>query len=90
MADEVSAKLRVKLTLDQLAEIEAMFYLGRDLLFPEYYEEFVSHVRREYSDEKSLAKISHLMEKTNFRDCLRSPTAERNTEQPTIHGPDHI
>lgn len=60
------------MTDDEIADIEAMFYLARDRIFPEYYERRVEQAKREHAAEKDpQAEIAHLMEKTNFLSCMQ-------------------
>lgn len=64
---EVIAALQEQLTIDEFADLEAIFYLGRDRWFSEHYEEYVDGVKKEYAVEPDpRVKIAHLMEKTNF------------------------
>ena len=70
--DEVVAEIEKKITVDKLADIEVIFYLGLDHIFPEYYELEVEETRRAGNFPK--AKIEHLMEKTNFLHCVQLST----------------
>jgi hypothetical protein len=64
---EVIAALQKHLTKDEVAELETIFYLGRDGWFPEGYDKYVTGVKRKQAVEKdSREQIAHLMEKTNF------------------------
>jgi hypothetical protein len=70
--NEISAELQTTLTPDKLAEIEAMFYIARDRVFPEFYERLVLEIKKEHtSANDARTRIEHLMEKTNFCECLR-------------------
>ncbi len=72
--DVVNA-IRSELSDNALAEVQTLFYLGRDGFFAEYYEE---SVRRTCADHKAAGEphrsIAHLMEKTNFLECLKLAT----------------
>jgi hypothetical protein len=69
---EVIDETAWRLNSDKLAEIEAMFYLARDKLFPEYYEWRVEIAKKEHAAAKDPeAEIAHLMEKTNFLTSVR-------------------
>jgi hypothetical protein len=64
---EVILEVERKITGDQLAEIEAIFHLGRDGLFPENYEAFVESKKKEHAVENDAkSQIAYLMDKTNF------------------------
>jgi hypothetical protein len=65
--NEIFSEIEVRINGDKLAEVEAMFYLGRDGLFPEYYEAFVEKKKREHAVENDAkSEVAHLMGKTNF------------------------
>jgi hypothetical protein len=70
--NEVVAEIEKRIAGDKLAEVEAIFYLSRDRIFPEYYEQYAEETKKEHAaanDPK--AKIGHLMEKTNFLHCVQ-------------------
>jgi hypothetical protein len=72
---EMVVELEMRITGDKLAEIEAMFYLGRDRLFTEHYEERIERTREEHVAENDpMAEIVHLMGKTNFLHCVQEAT----------------
>ena len=51
---------------------EAMFYLGRDRLFTEYYEQRIERARKEHvAADDPIEEIVHLMDKTNFLRCVQ-------------------
>jgi hypothetical protein len=65
--NEVISEIEFRITGDKLAEIEAIFHLGRDGVFPEYYEAFVEAKKKEQAVENDAkSKIVYLMDKTNF------------------------
>jgi hypothetical protein len=70
--NEVVTEIEKRITGDKLADLEAIFYLGRDHVFPEYYEQFVEDTKKEHTVENDAkAEIAHLMEKTNFLHCIQ-------------------
>jgi hypothetical protein len=70
--NEVVAEIDNRITEDELAELEAIFYLSRDHVFPEYYEQRVEETKKEHAVENDpKAKIAHLMYKTNFLHCVQ-------------------
>jgi hypothetical protein len=74
---EVFDEIEWRLNAAKLAEVEAIYYLGRDRLFPEHYEWRVDLAKKEHAaanDPK--AEIAHLMLKTNFLTCVRSAAAK--------------
>ena len=70
---EVFDEIEWRLNGAKLAEIEAIYYLGRDKLFPEHYEWRVDLAKREHAAANDPeAEIAHLMVKTNFLTCVQS------------------
>jgi hypothetical protein len=70
--NEVVADIAGRITADKVAEIDAMFYLARDRLLSENYEDSIKTAQMELAaagDPEE--KIAHLMEKTNFLQCLQ-------------------
>ena len=66
--DEVAERL----SADQLADIQAVFYLGRNHEYAECYEANVEMTKRWHSVENDPKKwIGHLMDKTNFLTCVQ-------------------
>jgi hypothetical protein len=69
---EIIDEIEWRLSADKLAEIEAIFYLGRDGLYPECYEQQVALAQSEHAAANDQdAKIDHLLDKTNFLTCVR-------------------
>lgn len=69
---DVLAALLEELSSDDIADLEALFYLGRDGYFPELYEEKVAHINRKQAVERNLkAQLMHIIDKTNLLICLR-------------------
>lgn len=57
--------------VDELADIATIFYLARDGIFPEFYEEMLEHTKKEYIDwDDHQDKVQHLLKKTNFLKCF--------------------
>jgi hypothetical protein len=64
---EVILEIEQKISADKLAEIEAIFHLGRDGVFPENYEAFVEGKKQEHAlEDDAKSKIAYLTDKTNF------------------------
>jgi len=56
---------------DEIADLESVFYIGRDSTFCEFYEKKVSSVKKENQANQNIdQEINHLLEKTNFLDGL--------------------
>jgi hypothetical protein len=68
---EVVLEIEKTIIADKLAEIEALFHLGRDRVFPEYYESFVERKKKEHAAEgNAQSKIVYLIDKTNLLHSL--------------------
>lgn len=68
---EVYRAIAERLDAKKLAELETLFYLGRDRHHSEYYEEMVEETIRNHAAAKDKAEeIRHLMSKMNFLMCL--------------------
>ncbi len=64
---EVLTAIDERVSPEALAELEAMFYLGRDRVFVEYHERMVALTFNEHATvEDTRQTIWHLMAKTNF------------------------
>lgn len=69
--NQVNEAICATLTPDEIADVEAIFYIGRDRIFCEYYEQRLASTQKEHRLNGELAvEVDHLMEKTNFLDCL--------------------
>lgn len=56
---------------DEIAELETVFYFGRDEVFCEFYEERLTRAKNKYKIDKNRAEaVRHLIEKTNFLDGM--------------------
>ena len=68
---EVVSAVEKRLTNEQIAELQTIYYLGRDRWFPEFYNEEVEMTIRQHTVENDLRKqIRHLMTKTNFLEAI--------------------
>lgn len=63
---EVILAIEKKFSADKRAEIEAIFHLGRDGIFPENYEAFVEHKKEHVAADDARSNIAYLTDKTNF------------------------
>ena len=82
---EVVEAIEGRLSREAVADLDAMFYLGRDRVFPEYYEEMIARNLRKLSTAaETQAAILHLMDKTNFLQCLQG--AARKLGRLTLAG----
>lgn len=61
-----------KLSVNQIAELEALFYFGRDSTFGENYEGLVERKQNEHQlASDTAAQLRRMLEKTNLLICLR-------------------
>lgn len=64
--------IEARLSAEALAELEAMFYGDRDRIFAEHQEAMIARILKEHAAAKDPeAEILHLMEKTNFLQCIQ-------------------
>jgi len=69
---EVAEAIETRLSSQALAELEAMFYGERDRIFAEFHEAETVRILQEHAAAKNpQAEIRHLMEKTNFLQCIQ-------------------
>lgn len=74
---EIIDEIVWRLDSNKRAEIEAIFNLGRDGIFPEYYEQRVDRAKAEHAAEDDPeAEIEHLLDKTNFLACVQLASAK--------------
>lgn len=74
---EVVTAIAARLSAEALAALEAMFYLDRDRVFSEYFERMTTRTIAEHAAAKDAqAEISHLMEKTNFLQCMQGASTK--------------
>lgn len=65
---KVHEAIRRKLTEDEFADVETVFYLARDGVFPELYETKLENKKREFRARNDFPQeVRDLMSKTNFR-----------------------
>lgn len=61
-----------ELTGDEIAELEALYYLGRDGYWAEQFDDRIAHVKRKQAVEQDLPEqLRHLIDKTNLLQCLQ-------------------
>ncbi len=71
VALEVNNKILEVLTPDEIADLQAIYYIGRDSPFCEHYELILVSTRKEHRVADDLAiKVNHLMQKTNFQEAV--------------------
>lgn len=69
---EVLNQIEVRLSPETLADLETMFYLGRDGFYSDYYEKRASNTLEEHrAANDPTREILHLTEKTNLLECLK-------------------
>ena len=69
---EVVDEMEWRLNSDKLAEIEAIFYLGRDRLFPEFYERRVDIAKREHAAANCPGSRDHASDGQNKLPYVRA------------------
>lgn len=70
-SSKVQKRVLKLLSADEIADMEAVFYIGRETMFCEFYEKKLASVKKEHKANNNLAQeVGHLMEKTNFLDCI--------------------
>lgn len=71
IATEVNAAIVAALTPEEIADLETIFYIGRDNPFGEHYQRLFESTRQKHRVANNLTEeVNHLMEKTNFRKAL--------------------
>ncbi|MBR0951679.1 DUF3775 domain-containing protein [Bradyrhizobium canariense] len=61
-----------ELTGDEIAELETLYYLGRDGYWAEQFDDRIAHVKRKQAAEQDLPEqLRHLVDKTNLLQCLQ-------------------
>jgi hypothetical protein len=74
---EVVTAIESRLSPEALAALKAIFYLERDRIFSEYFEKVMANTLKEHAAAKDAQEeISHLMEKTNFLQCVQGAAAK--------------
>ncbi len=76
IAAEVNAALVAALTLEKLADLQTLFYMGRNRTPCEFYEREVEASLKELRVADLSIAINHLMEKTNFKTALATAAAK--------------
>ena len=65
---EVNNKIVEVLSADEIADLQTVYYIGRDRPFCEYYEQVLEETRDAHSAVGELPeKVNHLMQKKNFK-----------------------
>lgn len=68
---QVNETVRKALSDEEIADLEVIFYLGRDRQPTEYYESNLARVLKKHAlNAEPLMAINHLMSKTNFLRCF--------------------
>jgi hypothetical protein len=71
VAQDVNQRVVEALTPDEIADLEVIFYIGRERLFCESYEAKLSSTQKEHRLVGNLlGEVDHLMEKTNFLEAV--------------------
>ncbi len=74
---KVIAEIDAELSPDALAELEAMFYFGRDQYFVEFFEAHIERTRKTHiAANNPHEEIRHIIEKTNFLQCIQVAAAK--------------
>ena len=69
--------LKARLTPEALADLETMFYLGRDGFYSEFYEQRVAETLKEHEAANAPAvEIWHLLEKTNLLQSIQAASVK--------------
>lgn len=67
----INARLRELLNAEAIADLDAIFYTGRERLYSEWYETNVARALREHDLERDDSNaLEHLISKTNLFKCL--------------------
>jgi hypothetical protein len=71
------------LNLEELSDLQVLFYVGRDQVYGEHYDEELTRTVTKHRTEKSLSRaIHHLMSKTNLLDAVAD--GARAVGRPTL------
>lgn len=73
---EIYRTISSRLDATKIAEMTALFYLGRDRYKPEFYAEMVADTLRHTTTEGEMAKLRSLITKTNFLTCIVAATSK--------------
>jgi hypothetical protein len=69
---KVLTTLLKELGNDEVADLEALYYLGRDGYLPELFDAKVAQVKRKQAAQRDLPEqLRHLIDKTNLSQCLK-------------------
>ena len=68
---EVHRSIANSLTMEEFAELEVLFYIGRNKEFGEVYDDYLKDTVEKYKKHVQFdGEIDHLLSKTNLQDCL--------------------
>lgn len=77
VAREANSRILERLKPDEIADLQAIFYMGRERRFCEYYERDLERAQKEHRLQGGLGiPVEHLMQKTNFKDAVASGVAK--------------
>lgn len=72
----VQAAILEQLGADELADLEAIYYLGRGREFSERYADMIAYAKASHpTPEERRAAVAHLLQKTNLGHCLAAGVA---------------
>jgi len=72
-ANALNGRIIGELAPNEIADLETVFYMGRQRTLPEFYEEMLARALKEHALARDLTiKVEHLMQKTNLADELRN------------------
>lgn len=69
-SDQLDKAALELLTLEEFADLETLFYLGRNLTYGEHYEDRVARAIKSFGREITRANVHHLMSKINLLDAV--------------------
>ena len=70
LASDVNRKILEVLSPDEIVDLEAIYYIGRDGEFCEHYERDLDLIRENHRSSGDLVReVDHLMTKTNFQEA---------------------
>jgi hypothetical protein len=69
---DVLDEIENMISAEKVAELESLFYCGRDNIFCEYYEQRIESAKKRFRVQSNIkADTLHLINKTNFLTCVR-------------------
>lgn len=76
IAAEVNAALLAALSTEKIADLQTLFYMGRDRVPCEFYDRQLEGALKELRSADLTIAINHLMEKTNFKVSIAAVAAK--------------